>query len=367
MINLRFISSIAAAVLLDSCVTSSARSESKSDSITADPIKPSLDGVDLYGSRRVTLEMIRNSHGELLQMCLDESIREGDGLECDRQAFSQEIARYYGLAFAHLSIIKYFNLHNIPGRQVYATIDLVEKSDAPKRMKFLPRPAGQYPDPGELLKSWDDYQKAGFELLQTGEISGMREECPAYHCIFGHTHPRLAPFKKVFVEGVSKHKSELIRIFLDDRSDQARANAAFLLAYIPNGNELIETLATRITDESEAVRNNVIRVFSDIAAFHQQLVLPIKAVVPLLDYPETTDRNKASMVVFGLASNKDQLPKYRPLIMKEAVPNLLRLLRLEQPNNHDPAYMILRVLSGLDYGERDYAAWDEWYRSQTGK
>ena len=40
--------------------------------------------------------------------------------------------------------------------------------------------------------------------------------------------------------------------------------------------------------------------------------------------------------------------------------NLLRLLRSERPNIHEPAYEALKILSGRDYADRDYAAWDAW-------
>jgi len=36
------------------------------------------------------------------------------------------------------------------------------------------------------------------------------------------------------------------------------------------------------------------------------------------------------------------------------------MLRLEQPNNHDYAYKILKAISGQELGERDYAAWESW-------
>jgi hypothetical protein len=113
------------------------------------------------------------------------------------------------------------------------------------------------------------------------------------------------------------------------------------------------------------VRNNVIRVFSDIAQLHRDLTLPVEKIVKILDYPETTDRNKASAVVLGIVADPTQLSRYKPLVMDQAVPIFLKTLRLQQPNNHDFAYMILRIVSGKDYGERDYAAWDRWYARAT--
>jgi hypothetical protein len=46
------------------------------------------------------------------------------------------------------------------------------------------------------------------------------------------------------------------------------------------------------------------------------------------------------------------------------VPVALKLLRLEQPNNHDPAYQILTKVSGEAFGDRDYAAWERWAASR---
>jgi len=39
---------------------------------------------------------------------------------------------------------------------------------------------------------------------------------------------------------------------------------------------------------------------------------------------------------------------------------LLKLLRLRQANNHEPAYEILKELSGKAFGDRDYKDWESW-------
>ena len=46
------------------------------------------------------------------------------------------------------------------------------------------------------------------------------------------------------------------------------------------------------------------------------------------------------------------------------IATLLAMLRLQQPNNHDFAYLILKAISGQSYGERDYSAWEAWLRAQ---
>jgi hypothetical protein len=54
---------------------------------------------------------------------------------------------------------------------------------------------------------------------------------------------------------------------------------------------------------------------------------------------------------------------YRQVI-KQAGPTLIKLLELEQPNNHDFVYSILKQVSGKDLGERDIAAWQRWLAEQ---
>lgn len=217
-----------------------------------------------------------------------------------------------------------------------------------------------------MIQAWDDYQKIGFDLMARGELSGARVSCPAFHCIFGHQHPSLQPYEKVFVEGVKKNKSALIKIIQSDKDDHHRGIAPYLLAYESDGKELVKTLTPRIRDESDFVRNNITRIFSDIAMFHQDLALPLEEVVKVLNFPATTDRNKASNLFLGVALNKERREKNKDVFMTKAVPVFLKMLRLEQPNNHDPAYLTLKLLSDQDFGERNYQAWDDWFKREVG-
>lgn len=53
-------------------------------------------------------------------------------------------------------------------------------------------------------------------------------------------------------------------------------------------------------------------------------------------------------------------PPFKDAIRSRAVPAALRMLRLEQPNNHEPVYEILTKVSGERFADRDYAAWERW-------
>lgn len=51
-------------------------------------------------------------------------------------------------------------------------------------------------------------------------------------------------------------------------------------------------------------------------------------------------------------------------MIARAGPTLLKLLALEQPNNHDFAYQILKQVSGQDFGEHEVARWRAWLLQQ---
>jgi len=89
---------------------------------------------------------------------------------------------------------------------------------------------------------------------------------------------------------------------------------------------------------------------------------PVEDLIRALDFPDTTDRNKAAATLAMLAKT----PKYRDAIRADAVPTLLKLLRLKQPNNHDWAYAALKEVSGKTFGDRDYDAWENWASRHHG-
>ena len=324
--------------------------------------KPFVAGYDIYGTDRINAEEVRQYLGAELELCVDFLLQlKIENYSSCRDRISNKVLNHFHFAYSGLSAIQYFNQKN--GNPVYVTFDVVEPSDKKVRMRFVPRPTEPFEDPDGLLKAWDDYLTLGFDLLKTNEITSAREDCPAFHCVFGHKHPKLAPFEKIFMAGVAKNESRLKQIFLNDKSDQHRGNAAFLLAYSHDGMELVKLLSLRMADESDVVRNNVMRVFSDISNYHRQITLPLDKVYAALEMPATTDRNKASSVILGKLTDPVEREKYRKDIMNKAVPIFLKTLRLKQPNNHDMAYLALKLLSGETFGEFDYSSWENWYKS----
>lgn len=317
--------------------------------------------LDTFGSPRINEEGIRGKFGK----AIDELVRawdEQDKAKYDHLAAEIQcsVMQSYGFAYAKVSLITY-SYH--PSCH-YLTVDVVEPRDQKRRMPFKKKPAGHYGDLGGLFKKWDEYMAAGFELMQKGELSKKDYyPCKQFHCVWGHLHPRLAPFEKLFEEGVAAHQLEIAQIFLDDSDADKRANAAFLLAYMTDLTQLMPILEQGFNDSDSTVRNNSLRVLVYIAQGHPEFSLPIEKVVAALDYPDTTDRNKAAAILFMVAQNPQTRLKYQAQL-NQAIPILLEMLALKQKNNHDIAYQILKLLSGQDFGETNLLEWKKWAKCQ---
>jgi hypothetical protein len=322
------------------------------------PEQPAVSAIDLYGTSQITAADVEERFGEPIRVMV--RLREVDrdrARELQRR-IRRAIAAMGDFAWVDLAVIAYFK----PDRRVYVTVDVVDADDRETRMPFREAPTGDpLEDPAGLIDAMARYLDTGFAMIREGEIDPGRVDCPAFHCIFGWEHPRLKPYGRRFVTGVPEHRDELAAILDRSPDPEQRAQAAFLLSHLSDGEEVVGLMVPAILDPDETVRNNAMRVLADIAWHHPEIAVPLDPVLQALTFPATTDRNKASAVLAGLARRDE----YREAIARRAGPVLVEMLRLQQPNNHDFAYMILTAVSGKGYGERDYARWEAWIEKAT--
>jgi hypothetical protein len=246
-----------------------------------------------------------------------------------------------------------------PDNGLYVMIDVVETKDVDRRMPFRTAPTENLPDPAGLIAKWDEYQDKVFSLMFSG-TSLQVSSCPVIHCLAPFSLPELAPYLPVFNDGAKAHETELYDIVARDKDAERRASALFLLAHANNPTKLLPVLTRSMKDPEDGVRNNAMRIMMQMALENPDRDFPIQDLIAALQFPGGDDRNKSAYVLAALVKS----PRYRDAIQKDAVPSLLKLLRLHQVNNHDPAYQILKDLSGKDYGDRDYSAWENWAASK---
>jgi hypothetical protein len=316
-----------------------------------------LDGIDTFGSRQVTIEQILvAAKSDIENFVAAITSRDEKAMEQSYTAAKTKIEKLGHFAFVKISLIQY----PPPKPSIYVTVDLVDQADQAKRMNFLPSPHKSFLDPGHLLAAWEAYQDLGLKLMLSGDLK-VSEKCPAFHCVVGFDDPRLKQYGAQFNDQVPKYESTLYEILREDQDPRHRANAVFLLAHTHDGKKLVRNLTPSIRDEAEEVRNNVMRVFGYVGQFHPELTLPTEAIAEALNFPTTTDRNKA---LFALASIS-QITNQREYLIKNTGSLLVSILKLQQPNNHDLAYSVLKTLSGRNFGEHDYSAWEKWLADQN--
>jgi hypothetical protein len=260
--------------------------------------------------------------------------------------------------------LAFFEIHTTvdfgPPPQMDVTIDVVELQDIVRRMPFRATPTGMFDDPDGLLAAWDQYTRKVYTLAMAGAPLSIRaKDCPVLHCIAPFNVPELAPYLERFDMGARRQEDRLYRIAAQSADPQQRADALFLLAHTNDAQRLLPVLTRAIRDGDSDVRNSAMRMLAFMAEKGIAVDYPVRDLVAALDFPASSDRNKAGIALSALADD----PKYRDTIRAEAVPVALRLLRQKQPNNHGPAYEILKKVSGESFGDRDYDAWERWAAS----
>jgi hypothetical protein len=345
------------AAILPAAICAAAAAFASAGSPETPPERSLVAAIDLYGTSQITVADIEKRFGEPIRLMVRLEDADPDRANELERRIVRAIEIMADFAWVELSVVQYFE-----PRSVYVTVDVVDADDRETRMPFRDAPTGgPMKDPAGLIEAMSRFIDTGFALIRSGEIEPGRVECPSFHCTFDWKHPRLAPFVEQFVTGVPEHRGELTAILERSPDTEQRAQAAFLLAYLPDGDEVVKFMVPATLDSHSWVRNNAMRVLSDIAWHHPEIKVPLDPILGALDFPATTDRNKASSVLAALTRREE----HRDAITRRAGPVLLEMLRLQQPNNHDFAYMILTTISGKQYGERDYVRWEAWVEKAT--
>lgn len=246
------------------------------------------------------------------------------------------------------------------GMGAHVTIDIVDKKDKQRMPSFAQAPTQSFPDPEHLIQKWKDYTDAGFSIAFKERRAFKPGICPVHHCVFGFNEKELKPYKTIFNTLVPKNKQKLIEILKKDKDEEKRGIAVFLLAHLKNGDEVVRILAPSISDSSLLVRNDVLRVFGAMLEQGKVKVdLPIEKMTTAMDSPFTEERNKVLYVISGMVNN----PNHADYVRKKSSQTLIALLKLQQPNQHGYAYETLKKISGKNFGERDYKAWEQWVKT----
>ena len=330
-----------------------------------------MDSVDVYGmspqesavllqkySKRVIDIMVPLNQESINIQLGHKASKKFDRLVQERRALMKEIKKKEGLLFVYLDIVSYPNNTNN-----YMTIDVVKTSDK-DRLRFVGRGVAskKYPQRHDIVTKMAEYTHKSFQLYLTHPPGPNEPPCPVYHCFMGFNAPELKPYLPLFNAAAVQQRTLILDTLNHDQNPERRGAAAFLVGHFKDPRDIVATLLPHVNDSNEGVRNNVIRVLSTTLFTAKINDIDARPFLTLLDSPVLTDRNKSLFVLDSLAQSK----KGKTLLIQEGRDRLLAILQLKQPNNHDFAYLILKKISGQNYGEYDMRAWRDWFnKAQT--
>lgn len=257
--------------------------------------------------------------------------------------------------YTEISPTTYFN-----PLEIYTTIDIVRKEDSyriPNKSRNIDLNLVVNEDLKSVFSQWNEYAQLNLRKLSNNTFSYKNKSCPVDHCIWGFSSDEKKHFLSYFINSSNKYSNELKWIIAKSKDDILRANAVFILAHSNQSFDNAKFLSDFINDKSNSVRNNVMRVLSSIYKKHKSIPVSTAQLCKALNYPDTTDRNKAAMSLLSIAQGN---PKEGKKIIKLCGNTLIDLLKLKQPNNHNPAYQILKEISGKNYKETGYSSWASW-------
>jgi hypothetical protein len=315
--------------------------------------------LDIYKTTQMNVEEIDKKYGENFRaigliMSNAKSMptpKNSLGMDKHFSVIMEGLAKSGSYAYLGLSPIIYGG-----GRPIGISIDVVDKSDVERTQGFLPKQTKNIPDPNHLIESWFQYEKFSINEFFRTKIATQAKECGAFHCLFGFKDKKTKHFGEKFNTEVTEYKKELIDILKNDKDDLKRGAAAYLLAHLKDGNEIIEILSPSIRDASSHVRNNVMRVLAQTVSRVKNPQIPLDEVIRALSFPATVDRNKALYILESLPKE----PRFSEYLLKHACAQLMSQYRLVQSNLHAEAYTVLKNISHKDYGLDNYDAWETW-------
>ncbi len=335
--------------------------------------------VDIYGTSNRNVQNILKKHNKEiaeLEAKIKEAIQSAPAGDNDdrpepplvsdikkrQRALIDELKKENGFLFVDMQVVFFPDT-----QEVHSTVEVVDK-EHPERLRFL-APKRSHDGPGkrkthtpDLIDTMIKYDNITFDMMRLNQLKSV-PPCPVYHCAFDFENPKLKPYLAIFNKGAIKEKTFILDTLQHDPDPERRAAAAFLVGHFQDPHQILSVLLPQVTDKDDGVRNNVMRVIGTTMEKAKIHDIDVNPFLEAIDSPYDTDRNKALVVLLNAAESKS----IQKQIIQKGGNNLLALLRLEQPNNHDWAYLILKKISGKDFGSTNVTAWSKWVAAAKNK
>jgi len=301
-----------------------------------------IEAVDLYGVRSIDGAAVHEALG----------IRPGDAFASDaRTAAALTAARDRVESLPGVDAAQLSPVCCGAGGGMLLYVGIRETGTEP--VAYRPAPTGAARLTEELLDAVRSLEAAVAAAVRAGTAS---EDISAGHSLL--EDPTARAIQSSLVEKAAAELPLLRRVLLESADGEHRAAAATLIGYAPDKAANVDDLAAAATDPDASVRNNATRALMILASYasdHPQLGIRIEPepFIRQLRSLDWTDRNKASMVLFQLSSDRN--PALLERLRREALPELIEMARWTSPGHALPAIVLLGRVGGVS-DERIFAA-----------
>ena len=297
---------------------------------------PRIGSIEFYGLRKVSPQLARQALGLSVGSLLPASAGETE----DRLADIDQIAaaRIEAVCCENGAIVLYVG---------------VEERGSP-RYDVQPAPGGAEELPPEIRTTYQDFQTA----RHAAELRGATAE----DLTKGHPlspDPAVRAFQARFPSLVTENLDVLRQVLRNSGDEYQRATAAYLLAYAPNKNEVVEDLRQALADNDPVVRANSVHNLTALALLERADAGSRVRVSPtwfidLLQSVVWSDRTKAAWALATLTEDRDVFTLSR--LRGPALEALIEMAAWKTRAHARSAFVLLGRAAGIEEAVIE-AAW----------
>ena len=323
---------------------------------------PRIGIIDYYGLRTVTPQQIRAKlnlkEGDVAPIDLDEMdgprmmtalikmvwrLSPGQS-EVDKNVVIASLEQIPGVVRADV-------VSGLGGGSRKATMFVgIEEAGAP-HFDYRPVPTGAAKLPASMTTAYDQLIQA----LPGALANGVEEDDSRGYALHNDATMRATEEKMIAFAATDIAP---VRDVLKNAADtRQRIAAAWIIGYAPDKRAVLDDLLDAVRDPEETVRNNATReigIIAEFASHRPDLGIRIDPTrfIDMLNSLIWTDRNKATMVLYGLTETRsaDTLQ----LLRARALPALLEMARWKDDHAWDALELLGRI-AGLDDKEIEAA------------
>jgi hypothetical protein len=292
---------------------------------------PPIGIIDFYGLRNLTEQQARQA----LQ------IKEGDSFPESRAAAERRLEALPNVQQARLDAVC------CEAGKGILYVGIKEKGAASLQFRSAPKGASRLPE--EMIQAGEALSDALSEGIQKGDAG---EDDSQGHAL--NSYPKIRALQERFITFAAQDL-KLLRAVLHDSADaQHRALAAEIISYTANKRDVVPDLIYGMRDPDSGVRNNSMRALAVIAGFlqkssQQQIKVPFKPFIEMLNSIIWTDRNKSSYALFRLTEKRN--PAVLSMLRDHALPSLIEMSRWKSPGHASSSFFLLGRVGNLSEDE----------------